>query len=125
MTLDTSLPRPACTAGSCAGWEACSRTKPWMMRRMSLLACTSAIHQGWAVAGQVLGSNAAPNISEEVRGLQDSMHLNSTHLAKARGQELLKGQTTMRQSLTRQVYATSTPSKSARKTCHGGAIGQW
>ena len=47
-------------------------------------------HQGWAVADQVLGSNAALNILEEVRGLQDSMHLNSTHLVKPRGRELLE-----------------------------------
>ena len=47
-------------------------------------------HQGWAVADQVLGSNAALSILDEVRGLQDSMHLNSTHLVKARGRELLE-----------------------------------
>ena len=47
-------------------------------------------HQGWAVADQVLGRNAALNILDEMRGLQDSMHLNSTHLVKAHGRELLE-----------------------------------
>lgn len=47
-------------------------------------------HQGWAVADQVLGSNAALCILDEVRGLQDSMHLNSTHLVKSQGRQLLE-----------------------------------